>query len=142
MRAVIMWYALEFSLELFLTYPLQLYAAGNLTDDNKVLIDIGTGYYVEKVSFVAQLIMNTILSCDWGGKVENIAKKFRYILNIRVQEFCLKLDTFAYIWYFLCEAIYLWSDALTSFNICWKTRPWQGIELRSFAPTLQSGKAH
>jgi len=32
-----------------------LYAAGNLTEDNRVLIDIGTGYYVEKTINEASL---------------------------------------------------------------------------------------
>lgn len=30
----------------------QLYAHGELTDESKVLIDIGTGYYVEKVKII------------------------------------------------------------------------------------------
>lgn len=40
---------------LFCKFRWQLYAAGNLTEDNRVLIDIGTGYYVEKVSKCDQL---------------------------------------------------------------------------------------
>jgi len=36
--------------EILVPLTSSLYAAGQLSDDNKVLIDIGTGYYVEKVS--------------------------------------------------------------------------------------------
>lgn len=45
----------------FLNSKLQLYVTGNLTDDNKVLIDIGTGYYVEKVSVIYVLYQSIYL---------------------------------------------------------------------------------